>query len=64
MATVPGPDPDKPMPRPGAPGIEPEHEPEEEEYRGSPEEDRPSWLTDPYDPSREIVEPDLPAGVP
>lgn len=62
MATVPGPDPDQPLPRPGAPGVEPEYEPEEESF--SPEEDRPEWLTEPYDPSREYAEPELPAGVP
>jgi hypothetical protein len=62
MATVPGPDPDQPLPRPGAPGVEPAYEPEEESF--SPEEDRPEWLTEPYDPSREYAEPELPAGVP
>jgi len=61
MATVPGPDPDKPLPRPSAPGIEPEHE---EERFASPDEDRPSWLPEPYDPDREFAEPALPAGVP
>jgi hypothetical protein len=63
MATVPGPDPDKPLPRPGAPAIEPEYEPEEESFE-PPEEERPEWLTEPYDPSKEYVEPDVPAGVP
>lgn len=63
MATVPGPDPDKPLPRPGAPGIEPEYEPEEEIFSPA-EEERPEWLTEPYDPSREWVEPAYPAGVP
>jgi hypothetical protein len=63
MATVPGPDPDKPLPRPDAPGIVPIYEPEEEQF-ASPGEDRPSWLPEPYDPEREFVEPDIPAGVP
>lgn len=63
MATVPGPDPDKPLPRPDAPGVEPEYEPDEEQY-ASPGEDRPGWLSEPYDPSREVEEPALPAGVP
>ena len=63
MATVPGPDPDKPLPRPGAPAIEPEYEPEEESYE-PPEEERPEWLTEPYDPSKEYVEPELPVAVP
>jgi hypothetical protein len=63
MATVPGPDPDKPLPRPGAPAIEPEYEPEEESFDPL-QEDRPEWMSEPYDPSKEFVEPDLPAGVP
>ena len=63
MATVPGPDPDKPLPRPGAPGVEPEYEPEEEPFQPG-QEDRPEWLTEPYDPSREYVDPGLPAAVP
>lgn len=63
MATVPGPDPDQPLPRRSAPGIEPEHEPDEEQF-ASPAEDRPSWLPEPYDPDREFAEPSLPAGVP
>lgn len=63
MATVPGPDPDKPLPRPDAPAVEPEYEPEEEQF-ANPDEDRPEWLPEPYDPDREIVEPELPAGVP
>jgi hypothetical protein len=61
MATVPGPDPDAPLPRPGAPALEPEYEPEEEP--SSPDES-PNWLSEPYDPEREFVEPALPAGVP
>lgn len=63
MATVPGPDPDRPLPRPGAPAIEPEHEPEEEQF-AAPDEDQPSWQSEPYDPEREYEEPALPAGVP
>lgn len=62
MATVPGPDPDKPLPRPGTPGIEPEFEPDES--LEPPQEDRPEWMSEPYDPSREFVEPELPAAVP
>ena len=62
MATVPGPDPDKPLPRPGAPGVEPEYEPDEEQF-ASPGE-QPSWMPEPYDPEREYEEPALPAGVP
>jgi hypothetical protein len=63
MATVPGPDPDRPLPRPGAPGIEPEYAPDEEQV-ASPGEGDPSWMPEPYDPEREFVEPALPAGVP
>jgi hypothetical protein len=63
MATVPGPDPDKPLPRPGAPGVEPEYEPEEEEF-SDPAEDQPSWMSEPYDPSREYAEPESPVTVP
>lgn len=62
MATVPGPDPDRPLPRPDAPGIAPEHEPDEEQF-ASPDE-RPSWLSEPYDPEREYEEPEIPTGVP
>lgn len=62
MATVPGPDPDRPLPRPGAPALEPEHEPDEE-HSATPDE-QPSWLPEPYDPDREYSEPALPAGVP
>jgi len=63
MATVPGPDPDRPLPRPGAPAIEPERSPEEEQF-AAPDEDQPGWLSEPYDPEREYEEPALPAGVP
>ena len=63
MATVPGPDPDRPLPRPGAPAIEPEYEPEEERSDPS-EQDAPGWMSEPYDPSKEYAEPELPAGVP
>lgn len=62
MATVPGPDPDKPLPRPGEPAIEPEYEPDEEQH-ASPDE-QPEWMPEPYDPEREFVEPGMPAGVP
>jgi hypothetical protein len=44
--------------------VEPEYEPEEEEKFASPDEDQPSWLPEPYEPSREVEEPILPAGVP
>lgn len=64
MATVPGPDPDKPFPRPGAPAIEPEYEPDEELFGSPAEEDQPGWMSEPYDPSKEYAEPDVPAGVP
>ncbi len=63
MATIPGPDPDKPLPRPGAPAIEPEYEPEEAPSDPG-EDDRPEWLTEPYDPSKEYTEPEAPVGVP
>lgn len=63
MATVPGPDPDKPLPRPGAPGVEPEYEPEDVPSEPAQEE-RPEWMSEPYDPSREFTEPELPAAVP
>lgn len=58
MATVPGPQPDKPLPRPGAPGIEPPIE--EEEPVAEPQPDEPDWLPKPYDPEREYVEPGVP----
>lgn len=63
MASVPGPRPDQPLPRPGAPAVEPEHEPDEER-RASPER-RPAWLPEPYRPGREKrVNPDAPVPVP
>ncbi|HEY8485000.1 MAG TPA: hypothetical protein VIL13_10345 [Longimicrobiales bacterium] len=61
MATVPGPKPDKPLPIPGAPGEEPEYEPEEEPGPVGPERgDEPDWLPKPYDPEREYEEPGVP----
>jgi len=63
MASVPGPDPDRPLPRPGAPAQEPPRE-DDESWGASPDDDRPSWLPEPYDPQREREEKDLPAGVP
>ncbi|MEX2282246.1 MAG: hypothetical protein WEE89_07160 [Gemmatimonadota bacterium] len=59
MASVPGPDPDRPLPRPAAPEQEPEHE-EEEQWESAPDE-APSWLPEPYDPSREHREYETPA---
>jgi hypothetical protein len=56
MATVPGPQPDGPLPRPGAPAEEP---PWEEEYE-DPEPTGPDWLPKPYDPEREFEEPGVP----
>jgi hypothetical protein len=44
--------------------VEPEYEPDEEEQFAAPDEDQPSWLPEPYEPSREVEEPILPAGVP
>ena len=61
MASVPGPDPNKPLPRPGAPGLEPEHE--EEQWEAAPDEE-PSWLPEPYEPAREHEEQDTPAALP
>jgi hypothetical protein len=62
MASVPGPDPNKPLPKPGAPGQEPEHE-EEEPWELAPDE-APSWLPEPYEPARENQEQDVPAALP
>ncbi len=64
MASVPGPQPGRPLPTPGAPAEEPVHAPEEQP--GVSEPDRgadPEWLPRPYDPEREYEEPELPAGV-
>jgi len=61
MASVPGPDPNKPLPRPGAPGLEPPHE--DEGWEAAPD-DAPSWLPEPYSPEREVQEEDVPLGVP
>lgn len=63
MATVPGPNPDQPLPIPGAPGQEPPHEPEEERETVGPERDDPGWVPEPYDPEREISEPGVPIGI-
>jgi hypothetical protein len=52
MASVPGPDPDRPLPRPAAPAQEPERE---EQWEAAPDE-APSWLPEPYDPAREQKE--------
>jgi hypothetical protein len=60
MASVPGPDPDRPLPRPSAPGLEPEHE---EEWELAPDEDAP-WESEPWDPAREREEVDAPAAAP
>jgi hypothetical protein len=63
MATVPGPQQDRPLPKPGAPGIEPPHEEEYEEGPEVPEphrRDNPDWLPKPYDPERELSEPGVP----
>lgn len=62
MATVPGPDPNKPLPRPDAPGIEPERE-EDEKYEPSPrrEEEDPGFdPVEPWSPEREEQEEDMP----
>ncbi|HEX7048997.1 MAG TPA: hypothetical protein VF188_02195 [Longimicrobiales bacterium] len=63
MATVPGPNPDKPVPKPGAPGVEPPYEPEEEPEPVGPERsEEPDWMPKPYDPDREFAEPGIPIG--
>jgi hypothetical protein len=70
MATVPGPNPDQPLPRPDAPAQEPLREPEhdpDEQRRAAPGPDsRPEWSDEPvpWNPERERVEQDVPAGVP
>ena len=74
MATVPGPNPDQPLPRPGAPAAEPFQEPHhepDEQRRAAPGPDsrpdeRPDWgdAPTPWSPERESIETDVPAGVP
>ena len=65
MATVPGPNPDRPLPTPGVPAQQPEREyEEEEERRAAPDHDEPSWAPEPYDPDREVIEPTAPVAVP
>lgn len=63
MATVPGPDPDKPLPVPGAPGKElPDEEPER--YEPAPrrqDEDEPEWAPGEWDPETEKEEEGAPA---
>ena len=54
MATVPGPQPDRPLPIPGAPAEEPVHEPiEEPDFSDPYRSDEPDWLPKPYEPERE-----------
>ena len=62
MASVPAPDPDQPLPRPGAPGIEPE--PAEEERWKSAPDDAPAWQPEPWDPAREQEEQREPVALP
>ncbi len=66
MASVPGPDPDRPLPRPGAPAKEPAKEPDEDDRRiATPERQvEPPWMPRPYSPERETVEPEAPAVLP
>ena len=68
MATVPGPQHDRPLPTPGAPAEAPVEEPAydpEEERHASPGPSRPEWDEPaPWSPEREQVERDIPAGVP
>lgn len=63
MATVPDPGPDRPFPPPGSPAERPMETEEDDRREASPEE-RPVWESEPYDPEREQVEPELPAAVP
>ena len=62
MATVPGPRPDRPLPTPGVPAEPPR--PEEDDERRAAPDTRPDWESEPFDPERERVEPELPAAVP
>jgi hypothetical protein len=70
MATVPGPSPDGPLPRPAAPAAEPYEEPAhdpDEQRRAAPGPDsRPDWGDEPqpWSPERERIETDAPAAVP
>lgn len=65
MSTVPGPRPDGPLPRPGAPERrEPPHENEPDRREAAPQRDTPEWLPEPYEPGR-APDPALePAAVP
>jgi hypothetical protein len=63
MASVPGPNPDRPFPPPGAPAERPDPEHDEEERRAA-DPAQPEWVPEPYDPDHERVEPALPAAVP
>jgi hypothetical protein len=60
MATVPGPDPNKPPPIPGAPAQEPpREEPEPERYEPSPrrgDEPEPAWAPERWTPEKEEEE--------
>jgi hypothetical protein len=61
MASVPGPDPNQPLPRPGAPGAEPEYE-EEERWELAPADE--PWESEPWDPAREREQIETPTAVP
>jgi hypothetical protein len=69
MATVPGPGTDRPLPIPGAPAERPfpdrgDGDRDTDEQIASPEREDSPWEAEPYDPEREMIEPDIPAAVP
>jgi hypothetical protein len=66
MATVPGPQPDRRFPPPGAPAERPAVPDEEERVASPPDrsDSEPGWAPEPFEPERERAEPAMPAGVP
>src|SRR5690606_6701350 len=65
MSTVPGPRPDGPLPRPGAPERrEAPRESEPDRRETAPARETPEWMPEPYDPEREIEPAREPAAVP
>lgn len=65
MSTVPGPRPDGPLPRPGAPAErEVQREDERERREAAPAPEQPDWMPEPFDPEREQQPVQEPAAVP
>jgi hypothetical protein len=60
MASVPGPQPNRPLPTPGVSDDPPYEREREDAWEASPEE-APPWESEPFDPQREYAEEGAPA---